>query len=438
MPPRLDPYNDPEVDQNLWAYLIPLADPKIQPKPLLRMDFLRLTTFVRLGRDPTRCTLLLLGAHISGIHAEIFWNGGYNKDCEIQIKDISSGGTWVSGQRLTPGLLHTLKNGDEIGFGAPIAPDATENRPDFRYRFCDVAGQQPLQSLEDLYVLREKIGEGTGGVVYKAVEKETSTLVAVKMIEYLQTSMDIFREIAVMERARHPHILSIFTAREAGVIPPHIYIVLEYMEGGDLQHAMVNEATKRNLWPTGPAIRGLPENVCREIMYQLCHAVAFLHAQGITHRDLKPENILLRDKNMRAPYIKLADFGLAHVQKNLLVDVKMTHPCGTVQYAAPEVLNPASPGYTSLADSFSIGIMMFTMMVLDNPYDVKLDRPQWPLPRLQWSKLTTALLSPAGLDLLDHLVQPDPSKRVSPAGALTHLWLESHLPMHHALTGPYM
>ncbi|KAJ7760493.1 kinase-like domain-containing protein [Mycena metata] len=429
---RIDPNNDPEVDEHLWAYLIP------RNQALRRVDFLRITPTISLGRDPARCTILLPGPHISATHAEISWNGLNNRCSVITLTDNSSGGTWVGNERVERGKSRILKNGDDIAFGAPVAVDDNGGLHDFRYRFCDVAAKQALKRLDDFYLRGEHLGTGTGGYVHLATEKSSNQLVAVKTIEYLKTDMDVFREIAVMETVRHPHIVSIFSAHESETVP-HIYLVMEYMEGGELLQYLERELTERNLWPNGPAIRGLPEDLCREIMYQLCHAVAFLHAQGITHRDLKPENILLRDDNIRAPFIKVADFGLAHVQKNLTIEVKMTEACGTVQYAAPEVLDPAKPGYNHLADSFSAGIMMFTMMILDNPWcDERKEPHGWPLPKLKWRNLTTQLLSPAGLDLLDHLVQPDPFKRVSLAGALKHLWLKSHHPMHYTLTGPYM
>ncbi|KAF8216425.1 kinase-like domain-containing protein [Mycena galopus ATCC 62051] len=447
-PNPVDPDDDLEVDGHLFAYLIPLGEHFDH----IRMDLWRISATAKFGRDPSKNTLILPGEHISGVHAEISWNGKNGENSVITLTDMSSGGTWVSGQLIGRGKSMVLKNGDEIGFGAPIAIEHHGGLFDYRYIFCDVSGKQPSKRLDNLYNYGKELGVGTGGSVCLATDKkDANKVVAIKTIKYLLSKMDVFAEITVMERVRHPHVIRIISAHHAET-QPSIYLVLEYMRGGDLMAYMVREYQERNLWPEGPANRGLPENICREITYQLCHAMAFLHAQGITHRDLKPENILLRDdKRMDAtPFIKVADFGLASVTP------VMKQPCGTVPYAAPEVLDPARPSYVYrshlpssitlltqfissfqnyLADSFSAGVLLFSMLILSDP---------WCAPRnlaclspgLRWKFLSTQLLCPAGYDILDHLVNPDPKERLSLAGVLKHAWMKAHQPMHHRLEFP--
>ncbi|KAJ7876807.1 kinase-like domain-containing protein, partial [Mycena leptocephala] len=373
----VDPQDDHEVDHHLWAYLIPLGkNPKI-----LRMDFWRISATAKLGRDPSRNTLILPGPHISATHAEISWNGRNGSNSVISLKDMSSGGTWVSGQLVGRDNSRRLQDGDEIGLGAPVAVDEHGGLYDYRYRFCDVSVKQPPRRLDNFYTYGACLGSGTGGSVRLATEKKSLKVVAIKTIKY----------ITVMERVRHPHILRIFSAHHAETEPSIL--------------------RPRNLWPDGPSPRGLPENICREIMYQLCHALASLHALGITHRDLKPE----------------ATFR-----------VEMKSLCGTIGYAAPEVLDKTQPGYNYLADSFSAGVMMFSMLILIDPWFQTGALPQSPLPEMHWKYLTTQLLSPPGLLCLKALLQVDPKKRLSPAGALNHPWLKTHQPMHHKLDGPYM
>ncbi|KAF7356655.1 hypothetical protein MVEN_01000000 [Mycena venus] len=427
--PNVNPQDDHEVDHHLWASLIPLpgANPKI-----LRMDFWRISATAKFGRDPSRNTLILPGPHISATHAEISWNGRNGENSVITLKDISSGGTWVSGQLIGRNQSTTLKDGDEIGFGAPIAVDGNNGLHDYRYIFCDVSAKQPPRRLDNLYKYGKHLGVGTGGSVQLATSREDANkVVAIKTIKYLESRMDVFGEIGVMERVRHPHIIRIFSAHHAET-QPVIYLVLEYMEGGDLMGYMVREWQERNLWPEGPKNRGIPENICREILYQLCHAMAFLHAQGITHRDLKPENILLRDdKSMDAtPFIKVADFGLASVKG------VMKEACGTVPYAAPEVLDPAMR-YNYLADSYSAGIILFSMIILTDPWRTP-RTPENLSPGLRWHYLSTQVLCPAGYDLLDHLVNPNPEQRLSLAGALKHAWMKAHQPMHLSIEAPYL
>ncbi|KAK7030674.1 kinase-like domain-containing protein [Favolaschia claudopus] len=416
--------SDYEVDQHLWGYLTPLGS---NPN-LLRIDFWRISPTAKLGRDPSKNTLILPGPHISAAHATITWNGRNGAASEITLTDSSSGGTWVAGQQVEKGKSHRLKDGDEIGFGAPVAIEEDDGLYDHRFIFSDVSTNHHINRLDDLYVYGKYLGAGTGGCVRLATEKKTNKAVAIKTMHYLATRMNVFGEISVMERVLHPHILRMSSVHHAET-QPIIYLVLEYMPGGDLLNYMIKEFDTRTLWPNGPDPRGIPEHICREIMYQLCHAMAFLHAQGITHRDLKPENILLLDKNMEAPFIKVADFGLASLKD------EMKNFCGTVIYAAPEVLDAAPRRYNYLADSFSTGIILFSMLILMDPWRSKRTM-ECLSPGLRWNLLETYLLSPAGFDLLDHLVNPNPQERLSLAGALKHLWLKAHQPMHHTLTFP--
>ncbi|KAF7370659.1 hypothetical protein MSAN_00698900 [Mycena sanguinolenta] len=425
-----NPDDDPHrIDNHLWGYLRPQGT----NENILRIDLWRISATAKFGRDPSRNTLILPGPHISAVHAEISWNGRNGENSVIMLKDVSRGGTWasVSGKRVGKNKSRILNDGDEIGFGAPVAVTDNAGLYDYRYKFHDVSKKNTRNRLDTLYDYGKILGQGTGGTVCVATEKkDRNKVIAVKTIKYLANNMDVFAEITVMEQVDHPHVTKILAADHAES-RPEIYLVLEYMRGGDLMTYMLREYDERTLWPIGPVDRGLPENICREIMYQLCHAMAFLHALGIMHRDLKPENILLRDdRSMDAtPFIKVADFGLA-----CLAPV-MKNVCGTVPYAAPEVLDPAEPGYNYLADSFSAGILLFSMLLLaDAWHSPRKVESLWP--GLRWESLTTQLLCPAGFDLLDHLVNPDPRERLSLAGVLEHSWMKAHQPMHHELEFP--
>ncbi|KAJ7634066.1 kinase-like domain-containing protein [Mycena polygramma] len=436
----VDPQDDLAVDRHLWAYLVPLA---MNPK-VLRVDLWRISAVAKFGRDPSQNTLILPGPHISGIHAVMSWNGRSGENSQVVLKDLSSGGTWVSGELVGRGQEMELHDGDEIGFGAPIAVNDYDGLHDYRYRFCDVAGKQTVELFDDLYTFANHLGSGAGGEVELATRKKTKGLVAVKKIEYLAKNFDIINEIAVMQRVTHEHIVGIVEWRHAEN-RPMIFLVLEYMAGGDLSAYMIREWEQRKLWPNDPAPpekRGIPEEICREIMYQLCHAMAHLHAHGITHRDLKPENILLRDNNDLKPYIKVCDFGLADIQTDLGTLSVMKSECGTYPFVAPEMFDRPPPGYNYLVDSFSAGVILFTLLILGSPWltDRNLESLRNPLlrPKMAWKCLTPQLLSPAGRDLLDHLVEPNPAHRLSLTGVLSHLWMKSHTPKHHRLGGPYM
>ncbi|KAJ7224332.1 kinase-like domain-containing protein [Mycena pura] len=349
--------NAPGIDSHLWGYLLPIAtNPKV-----LRIDFWRFSPIASLGRDPFSNTLILPGPHISGKHASISWNGKSGSQSQIVLQDMSSNGTWVNGRRFH-GETCVLGDGAEIGFGAPLAVDDEEGLYDYRYIFRDVSELGPA-AIDDLYTPGEVLGGGAFGQVRLAFERGSNKVVAIKKINYVKTGADIFSEISAIERVDHPHVIKILSAHH-GTSGSHIYLALEYMPGGDLLDYMNREHLGRKLWPHGPDVRGLPQNICREIMYQLCHALAHIHAIGITHRDLKPENILLRDEDQdHAPFIKVADFGFAAIQKDLDKETLLRGTIGTFLYMAPEVGDPSKAGYDHYVDSFSAGVIMFYMCV---------------------------------------------------------------------------
>lgn len=132
------------------------------------------------------------------------------------------------------------------------------------------------------------------------------------------------------------------------------------------------------------------EDESQHITYQLCEALAvssfaislrltlsfsqYIHSQGIAHRDLKPENVLLT--NDTPPQVKVADFGLAkaidsltmlRVSRSLFAPQCPSHAhlqtmCGTPSYLAPEVVSQnGGEGYQKVVDSWSVGVIVFSM-----------------------------------------------------------------------------
>ncbi|KAJ7077826.1 kinase-like domain-containing protein [Mycena belliarum] len=423
-----------DINSHLWGYLVPLGtNPRV-----LRIDFWRITPTCVLGRDPAAVQVILPGGHISGKHASITWNQELGKRSMILLSDTSSNGTWVNDEKVVYGEVYELVHGDQIIFGADAPVPDEDGLYDYRYTFHHVAVGTYQPKIDELYLKGDLLGQGTYGTVYKATERKTGQVVAVKSVEYHLKRptgcTPVLGEIRALQRVRHhPHVIKIL-----GSFPllkkPLVFVVLEYMPG-NLFDYMEQESHTRALWPEGPDVRGLPEEICREIMYQLCHAMGHMHKLGVTHRDLKPENILIGPVN-GAPFIKVADFGLAKIEKNINQPTLMTSIVGSAVYVAPEVTDPRVPGYDHYSDSFSAGVIMFTMIILVEPWcEPRVPPGRPPLPKMRWKYLTTELMAPEGLDLLDHLVQPDPHKRVSLTGALTHRWMKAHTPMH--ITGAY-
>jgi hypothetical protein len=119
-----------------------------------------------------------------------------------------------------------------------------------------------------------------------------------------------------MARVSHPNIVSVFDFGSVGNQP---YLVMEYIEGGDL---------RRRMTPGEPADVG----AARSLLSPVCEALSYLHRQGILHRDLKPENIMMH--NGIDP--KVTDFGIAVLSGGVGTLTRTGHGLGTLGYVAPE------------------------------------------------------------------------------------------------------
>jgi serine/threonine-protein kinase HSL1 (negative regulator of Swe1 kinase) len=127
------------------------------------------------------------------------------------------------------------------------------------------------------------------------------------------------------------------------------YLVMEYVEGGELFSYMSEHGA-------------LPEIEVVHIFRQIIAALLYCHRINIHHRDLKPENILLDRDTMQ---IKLVDFGMAALQP---LGKKLTTPCGSPHYAAPEVI-AMRPYDGGKADIWSCGVILFVLLTGTPPFN---------------------------------------------------------------------
>lgn len=123
----------------------------------------------------------------------------------------------------------------------------------------------------------------------------------------------------MLKMSQHPNIVGLIDLFENS---EYYYIVLEYMQGGDL----FDYIQARNFQ--------LTELRVKELAYQIGLAIRYLHSYGIVHRDLKLENVMMSD-NTEESIPKLVDFGLA---KMIGPNETALEPFGTLGYVAPEVL----------------------------------------------------------------------------------------------------
>ncbi|KAK9161088.1 hypothetical protein Syun_007429 [Stephania yunnanensis] len=204
-----------------------------------------------------------------------------------------------------------------------------------------------------IYELGKTLGEGSFGKVKFARNLDTGDSVAIKVLhkaQLLRHKMveQIKREISTMKLIKHPNVVKLF---EVMASKTKIYIVLEFVDGGELFDKIVNNGR-------------LKEEEARRYFHQLINAVDYCHSRGVYHRDLKPENLLLDSSGV----LKVSDFGLSAFSQQVRGDGLLHTACGTPNYVAPEVLN--DKGYDgATADVWSCGVILFVLMAGYLPFD---------------------------------------------------------------------
>ncbi|KAG0447144.1 hypothetical protein HPP92_028455 [Vanilla planifolia] len=199
------------------------------------------------------------------------------------------------------------------------------------------------------YELGRTIGEGTFAKVRFARNTQTGEPVAIKILakeKVLKHKLveQIEREIAIMKLIKHPNVVRL---QEVMGSKSKIFIVLEYVTGGELFDKIVNHGR-------------MAENEARRYFQQLVNAVDFCHSRGVYHRDLKLENLLLDEFGN----LKVSDFGLSALSRQVRDDGLLHTTCGTPNYVAPEI----ATAHFTFPDWFSFGAKRLITRILDpNP-----------------------------------------------------------------------
>lgn len=207
------------------------------------------------------------------------------------------------------------------------------------------------EHISQKYEIRKRLGKGAYGIVWKAVDRQTGEVVAVKKIfDAFRNRTDAqrtFREIMFLQEfGDHPNIIKLLNVIRAQN-DKDIYLIFEYMDT-DL-HAVIKKGT-------------LLKDIHKcYVMYQLLKAIKYLHSGNVIHRDLKPSNVLLDTDCI----VKLCDFGLARSLNQIQEDSgnpALTEYVATRWYRAPEILL-GSTRYTKGVDMWSLGCILGEMLL---------------------------------------------------------------------------
>ena len=254
------------------------------------------------------------------------------------------------------------------------------------------------------YELKEKLGEGAYGSVYKVQQKATNYLRAVKAIKKkCVDSSEFYNEIEVLKALDHPNIIKLFDCYQD---KSYYYMVEEYCSGGDLFDYIQKE-------------KFFTEKKAGVIFNQILSAVNHLHKKKIVHRDLKPENIVLMESKDKDIFIKLIDFGTSITIKGK----NLTQELGTIYYIAPEVF---MNNYNEKADIWSCGIILYTMLCGHPPFCG--NKENIIKSKILHSKLTFPskefkTVSSDAKEYIKSLLSYNPNNRPSAEEALNNEWL---------------
>ncbi|XP_068641017.1 CBL-interacting serine/threonine-protein kinase 11-like [Aristolochia californica] len=263
--------------------------------------------------------------------------------------------------------------------------------------------------LHGKYEIGKLLGRGAFAKVYHGRNVRTGQSVAIKSISKQKVMKSglvshVKREIAIMRRLRHQHIVKLY---EVLASRTKIYFIMEYVKGGEL---FAKVAKGR-----------LPEDVSRRHFQQLISTVGYCHSRGVYHRDLKPENLLI-DENGD---LKVSDFGLSAVSEQIRNDGLFHTLCGTPAYVAPEIL--AKRGYSGAkVDLWSCGVILFVLnagyLPFNNPNIMAMYRkiykgdfrcPRWTSPELK--------------HMIHRLLDPNPETRITVDEIVNDPWFKKGL-----------
>ncbi|KAM3694291.1 cyclin-dependent kinase D-3-like [Castanea sativa] len=292
------------------------------------------------------------------------------------------------------------------------------------------------KKVADRYLKREVLGEGTYGVVYKAIDTKTGQTVAIKKIRLGKQKEGVnftaLREIKLLKELKDPNIIELIDAF------PHkgnLHLVFEFMET-DLE-AVIRD---RNIFLSPADIKSYLQMTLK--------GLAICHKKWVLHRDMKPNNLLIGSNGQ----LKLADFGLARIFGS--PDRKFTHQVFARWYRAPELLF-GTKQYGSGVDVWAAACI-FAELLLRRPFlqgSSDIDQlgkifaafgtptpSQWPdmvyLPdyvEYQYVPSPTLrslfpMASDDALDLLSKMFTYDPKSRISVQQALEHRYFSSAPP----------
>jgi eukaryotic-like serine/threonine-protein kinase len=205
--------------------------------------------------------------------------------------------------------------------------------------------------LNGRYQIEKTLGNGGMANVYRALDLTLERAVALKVLREDYSSDPAFRERFRQEATAaanlaHPNIV---TVHDFGIDQGHLFIVMEYVPGTDL-NSILQKRGRFTVDETLPLIR------------QACAGIGYAHRAGLVHCDVKPHNFLITPDNR----LKVTDFGIARALASINPEEKTKIVWGSPQYFSPEQAAGSAPSPAS--DVYSLGVVMYYMLTGRLPF----------------------------------------------------------------------
>jgi len=279
------------------------------------------------------------------------------------IKQGSSSSSWKKEEPDNPAALKKKKT-IAPKRASLLALEGGDNHHTAFYATAHLVDSEMGKKFKQVYTLGETLGAGAFSTVREGIKKEYDATkmdpnnrdnpasYAIKIVRKENlTPLDegaLMDEIEILkEVGMYQHIIRLYDVFEE---KRYYYLVTEKMSGGELYDRIIMKEHYN-------------ENEARNVSETLIAALGYCHSRRVAHRDLKPANLLMNNQEDDAS-IKIADFGFA---KRVRTPKSLSTKCGTPQYVAPEVLSGQL--YDTQADMWSIGIIIFTLLVGHPPFE---------------------------------------------------------------------
>ena len=267
--------------------------------------------------------------------------------------------------------------------------------------------QRVRELLAPAYTIDRELGRGGMATVYLAQDAKHNRVVALKVLHPdLASSVGpgrFLREIKVVARLSHPHILPLFDSGEAGGL---LYYVMPHVEGETLRERLERD-------------QQLPITEAVRHALAIANALDYAHRQGVIHRDVKPENIMLYEGEAM-----VMDFGIAKSPSH--AGSGGTPPAG-VLFGTPAYVSPEQAAAPSdadgRADQYSLGVVLYEMLAGERPFAGdspaeafarRLKESAPPIRRLRED-------APEAVEIaLSKAISPDPDNRYSSMASFAH------------------